>query len=124
MSLPPEARAHRDHALAEWSEGRYYEAHEHLEELAECFEEEDPSFEIALALTRAAACLHKLSADVGVRAVPGKLAGALEVLRSAPVDWCGLDLATLVRELEALKEALDPPAAGGRPPVLPALRRA
>lgn len=127
MTLPPAARAHRDHAVEAWAEGHYYEAHEILEDLAEAFEEEDPSFEIALALIRAAACLHKLSANVGARAVPGKLAGALQVLKTAPEDWCGLDLGRLVRELEGLKDALAPMATGAPPPAeldLPLLRRA
>lgn len=100
--LPEDARHLRDDALAEWTSGRFYEAHEILEDLAECFEEDDPSFEWALALTRIAACLHKLSAEVGVRAVPGKLHHALESLSDAPSDWCGLDMDRLRSELGAL----------------------
>jgi hypothetical protein len=91
-----------DAAIAEWNAGRYYEAHEILEDVAEQFEADDPAFEWALALTRVAACLHKLRAGVGVRAVPAKLATALETLRDAPNDWLGIDLARLRSDLDAL----------------------
>ena len=115
--LTEEARRHRDDALREWAAGRYYEAHEILEDLAECFEEEDPSFERALALTRVAACLHKLSAGVGVKAVPGKLARAIETLASAPPDWCGIDLAGFRRELDSLAARIAPIAEGAAVPL-------
>ena len=100
--LSEEAKHHRDAALAEWATGHWYEAHEILEELAECFDDDDPSFAWALALTRTAACLHKLAAGVGVKAVPGKLAQAIGDLRDAPRDWCGIDMDRLKRELEEL----------------------
>ena len=111
--LSPEARHHRDDALAEWARGRYYEAHEILEELAECFEEEDPSFEWALALTRIAACLHKLSSQVGAKAVPGKLKQAMDTLAGAPGDWCGIDIATLRTEMDVFARKIAPVAASG-----------
>ena len=100
--MSEEARHHRDAALREWAQGRWYEAHEILEELAECFDADDPSFEWALALTRVASSFHKLASGVGVKAVPGKLAKAIEALADAPGDWCGIDLATFRIELEAL----------------------
>jgi hypothetical protein len=114
--LPERARHLRDDALAEWRAGRYYEAHEILEDLAECFEEEDPSFEWALAMTRVAACLHKLSSEVGVKAVPGKLKSAMGTLAGAPADWCGFDLGAFRIELQALAERVAPVAEGGAVP--------
>jgi hypothetical protein len=68
-------------------------------------------------LTRIAACLHKLGADVGAKAVPGKLNDALEALRDAPDDWCGIDLARLREELDALAEKIAPVAGGAAVPV-------
>lgn len=106
--LSSEARHLRDDALAEWAAGRYYEAHEILEELAECFEDDDPAFEWSLALTRVAASLHKLTAGVGVRAVPGKLRRALDSLAEAPPDWCGIDIAALRSELVELVGLIAP----------------
>jgi len=110
-----EARHHRDAALAEWAAGRWYEAHEILEELAECFDEEDPSFEWALALTRVASSFHKLASGVGAKAVPGKLAGAIEALADAPGDWCGIDLEAFRIELEAFAPRIALVAASGVP---------
>lgn len=98
-----------DEALKEWEAGRYYEAHEILEDVAETFEADDPAFEQALALTRAAACLHKLAHDVGAKAVPGKLAAALETLRTAPDTFLGLNMEQLVQDLEVLARAIGDP---------------
>ncbi len=103
---PEPARHLLDAALAEWAAGRFYEAHELLEDFAECFEAEDQAFEWALGLTRVAASLHKLVAGVGVRAVPGKLHQALRDLAGAPPDWFDLDLVAFRSELAVLAERL------------------
>lgn len=100
--MTDEAVALRDRALDEWAAGRHYEAHEILEDLAECFDEGEPAFAAALALTQIAACLHKLVHRVGASAVPGKLSRALGVLRASPPDVLGIDVPALIVELEAL----------------------
>ncbi len=94
-------------ALFEWEAGQYYEAHELLEELVEEFEENSPSFEIALALVHVAACFHKVSARVGISAVPGKLDRALRVLKNAPAQWYGLLMEDFVRGLTQVRQHLE-----------------
>lgn len=110
MSAPLEA------ALAEWTAGRYYEAHELLEELLELYEDTDPSYDYTMALVHLAACLHKLSANVAPRAVPAKMAHALEVLKDAPADWQGLELGKFRAECQGLLAALVGVEAGGPVP--------
>lgn len=115
-----------DQAIAEWASGAYYEAHETLEDFAEALEANDVDHQIALALVRVAASLHKAREDVGRTAVPGKLREALETLDRAPADWRGLDVGGLRGELHALLGAIGGMATGaavGLPAVLPVLRR-
>lgn len=105
-----------EQALAEWAQGRYYEAHEFLEELLEVYDDADPSYDYTMALVHLAACFHKLSANVAPRAVPAKMAHALEVLKDAPADWQGLGLGRFRGECQALLEALGGVEAGGPVP--------
>jgi hypothetical protein len=88
-------------AVADWRAGRYYEAHEALEELADLLEDDDRDFAIALALVHIAAALHKHVHRVSAEAVPGKLSRALLELETAPAAWRGLDLGRLRREVAA-----------------------
>ena len=78
--------------VQEWSRADYYEAHELLEDVAECLEDNDEDYEIALALVHLAACCHKMMHDVGRAAVPGKIDRALPKIEEAVPDWMGLDL--------------------------------
>lgn len=97
-----DARRLVEEALVEWRAGRHYEAHELLEDVAECFDDDDPSFDVALALVHVTAAFHKATNDVGPKAAPGKILRALDALRTAPNPWLGLDLASFVVALEAL----------------------
>jgi DUF309 family protein family protein len=92
-----------DEAVELWNRGEHYEAHEKLEDLVDLLEDDDEAGEIALALVHVAASLHKTVHDVGRSAVPAKLEGALATLRGAPSVWMGIDLSSLVRDLEAMK---------------------
>jgi predicted metal-dependent hydrolase len=108
-----------DEALREWAAGEHYEAHELLEDVAECFEEDDPSFDIAIAFVHVAAAFHKIVNDVGARAAPGKIERALTVLETAPDVWLGIDVRAFV---EALRALLATAASGAKPEVFPTPR--
>lgn len=107
-------------ALAHWARGDHYEAHELLEDVAECFEDDDPSFDIAIAFVHVAAAFHKIAHDVGARAAPGKITRALGVLESAPTEWMGLDVPSFV---EATRAVHDVAARGEKPDAFPTPRR-
>ncbi len=109
----------KDHltaALELWAQGDYYEAHEELEEVTDDFEDDDAAFEITIALVHVAAALHKLKNRVGEGAVPGKIDGALEVLQTAPSDFCGLAMPSFISQLRTLRARLDGLAQGGSIP--------
>lgn len=106
MGRAMEARRLLDEAAREWRAGRHYEAHEVLEDVAECFEADDPSFDIALALAHVAAGFHKIIHDVGAKAAPNKIKRALDTLEDAPADWLGLDFAAFVEKVRAVHALL------------------
>ncbi len=108
-------------AVAEWQRGEHYDAHEILEDLADEVEDDDDDWAIAIALVKAAACVHKHVHRVGPDAIPGKLETVLDVLDDAPDAWMGLDVATLRSDLHAMLSAL---RAGSDVSPLPRLRRA
>jgi hypothetical protein len=105
-----------DAALAEWTAGRYYEAHELLEEVLEPLDEADPSYRSTMALVHLAACFHKLSANVAPRAVPAKMAHALEALQDTPADWWGLNLGAFRDQCTTLLAQLGGVEVGGPVP--------
>jgi hypothetical protein len=95
-----------ERAVAEWSQGRYYEAHELLEDFADSVEDDDAEQAIALALIHVAAAIHKHVERVTPEGVPGKLERALVELEQAPRIWRGIDLLRLKGEIAAMLEAL------------------
>ena len=117
---PKTARDYLVIAVAQWRDGQYYDAHETLEEAAEPLDGVD--HDIALSLVRVAACLHKLTEDVGRRAVPSKLANALGPLRTHVGPWFGVYLEGLLADLERLLVEIEPLNKGsglGKMPLLP-----
>jgi hypothetical protein len=114
-----------DAALTEWAAGNWYEAHEHLEEVAEALENDDRDYAIALALVQISASFHKLANNVAPRAVPAKMDRVMPTLEAAPPDWQGLALGTFVAETRSLRARLVGVAEGGAVPALeyPVLRR-
>jgi hypothetical protein len=114
MSTPDPALL--DRAVAEWRAGRYYEAHELLEDFADSVEDDDAEQAIALALIHVAAAIHKHVERVTPEGVPGKLERALLELKDAPPTWRGIDL---VRLKEAIQRMLAALRAGQAPTALP-----
>lgn len=120
-------RANLTAAIAHWGSRDYYEAHEVLEDVAEAFEDDTQDFAIAMALVRVAASLHKTIAAVGVRAVPGKLDGALRALADAPDVWYGVALAGTIAGVRSFRAQLEGVQNGAPVPpglIYPGLERA
>jgi hypothetical protein len=99
-----------DEAIHAFNAGDHYEAHERLEDLVDALDDanaDDRDREVALALVHVAASFHKLVHDVGRRAVPGKLGAAVAVLERAPPVWMRVDLGAFLRDLSAVRPAIE-----------------
>lgn len=89
--------------LAAYREGRFYEAHEHWEEL--WLATREPERRLVLqALVQLAAALHKVQSRERVRGAPVLLARAAEKLARVRSEALGIDAPALRDAIVALRE--------------------